>query len=373
MDTRKRLLIISVISLGRDGISNIVMSYLEYLSLRTEAGYCDTYLLVPYIKENMQIPEEAYFKESIINMGVSRKDIIRYSHELSRVLRSKQFDAVYVHGSSCLISLELMIAKINGVKIRIAHSHSTRTRYPILNSVFRPLFNRLYTHGFACSNAAGEWLFKKNPYTVLNNGISLDKYEFSVVDRIAYREKLNIGNKTLLGNVGNFVEAKNHQFAIEILAKLPNRENFKMLFLGSGKLEEECKLLASKLGVSDSVIFAGSVENVTPYLSAMDLFIAPSLYEGLPLVLVEAQANGLNLIVSNAITKEVNLTNRMQFLSLENKDEWIRAISGFNNELYYSRNPRTCPTIAQMIKDAGYSKDESLNYMSKQIMEIINK
>ena len=216
-------------------------------------------------------------------------------------------------------------------------------------------------------------MFKKNPYTVLNNGISLDKYEFSEVDRIAYREKLNIGNKTLLGNVGNFVEAKNHQFAIEILAKLPNRENFKMLFLGSGKLEEECKLLASKLGVSDSVIFAGSVENVTPYLSAMDLFIAPSLYEGLPLVLVEAQANGLNLIVSNAITKEVNLTNRMQFLSLENKDEWIRAISGFNNELYYSRNPRTCPTIAQMIKDAGYSKDESLNYMSKQIMEIINK
>ena len=159
------------------------------------------------------------------------------------------------------------------------------------------------------------------------NAIDLKKYSYNFESRNRIRKKLGIQDELVLGHVGRFSEQKNHQFLIKIVSELKkNNIDFKLLLLGGGELQDEIKEQVKKSVLEKNVVFTGVVNNVKEYMDAMDIFLLPSLYEGLPCVCVEAQTNGLPCVLSEKITSEVSLTDTVYFLGILDETAWAEKI-----------------------------------------------
>ena len=221
-------------------------------------------------------------------------------------------------------------ARNHGVGHVIQHSHSTQLSETlpgkVRNFTMLCIFGRRATDFAACSEAAKKMFFWKKPEDIylMRNAIDVDKFIFSPEKRESLRSALGIVTDTpLLGHVGRFTKQKNHTFLIQVFAEvLKLRPDAKLLLLGDGVLLEPIRVMCSQMGMEDSVIFAGRQTDVAGYMSAMDIFMLPSLFEGLPIVLVEAQANGIPCLAADTITPESDVTRTVSFLSLENKEAW---------------------------------------------------
>lgn len=199
-----------------------------------------------------------------------------------------------------------------------------------MNKVLYPFFLLLYTHGFACGKDAGKWMFHNKPFEIIRNGINLKQYRYNEVVRSEYRKKLDVGRRTVIGHIGNFVDQKNHTFLLDAFAELLKMdENYLLLLISEGSLLEEIKEKARVLQIEDNVVFTGKTTVVQHYLQAMDLFVLPSLYEGLPVVLIEAQAAGLPCIVSDRVTKEADLTDSITYIPINNPKDWAMEIKKY--------------------------------------------
>ena len=232
----------------------------------------------------------------------------------------------------------LYAAKKCGVPVRIAHSHNTVTRldfkWPI-KIVYKYLLRTVATDYVACSHAAGKYLFGKD-VKVINNAIDSTKFIYNEEVRKKIRKEYNIENKFVIGHVGRFEPQKNHDFLIKLFYEYQKQDaDAILLLIGTGSLEEHIKELVHSFNIQDKVIFTGSIPNVNEMYQAMDMFILPSFHEGLPVVGVEAQSASLKCIFADTITKEVKITENVQFISLkEDKKRWIKAI---NNCRKYKR------------------------------------
>lgn len=245
-------------------------------------------------------------------------DTVRYFFSLVRTMKKIKPDIVHVHGSSAIMSIELLAAKIAGVKVRIAHSRNTKADNAKKDKMLRPLFNQLYTDGMACGEEAGRWLFGDKPFTVVHNGKDFKKFNYDSDTRIEQRNKLHLNGKKVVGHVGRINMQKNHEFLIRAFHEFEKRNPEAVLYLiGGGPLTEERKKQVEELGISDKVIFAGSVNDVPERLQAMDIMVFPSLYEGLPNVVLEWQAEGLPCLISDKITKECAPSDLVKFASIE--------------------------------------------------------
>jgi len=361
------ILFVSTNPLDRDGISNVILSM--YKGLYKYKKY-NLFLLFPSIKDSSLLKEIPNHEDSLIFLKIKKTNIVRYPIGLMKVLRLKKIDLVYFHASSCLIAVELLVAALARIKYRFVHSHSTSTKFPFLNILLRPLFNTLYTNAFACGEEAGKWMFQGHPYIVINNGIDLKKYVYTEELRKNTRDILNIGDEIVLGNVANFVRAKNHKFILDVFANLPCRSSYKLLFVGSGPLMKESQVYVKELGIENQVIFIGKVKDVVPYLCAMDLFVLPSLYEGFPLSLVESQATGLMTIVSSNVTSSVNITGSVHFLPITQETVWVKEIE----RLSISIKDRSSDNYKKLLKTAGYDLNDNIHILVNEIskLEIIN-
>lgn len=262
-----------------------------------------------------------------------------------------EYRIVHVH-QDCLSGVILQAAQRNGVPVRIAHSHSSSQdkdlKYPV-KLFYRRQIPRYATELFACSREAGDWMFPGAEYRVLNNAIPAEEYRFSAEQRTAARRELGIAEQDLLvGHVGRFSPAKNHVGLLEIFAAVRDREpRAKLLLVGDGELRGEIEAKIAALGLSDSVLLTGIRSDVSMLLQAMDVFVFPSLYEGLPVTLVEAQAAGLPCLISDRVPMECRLTEPVQQLPLGSGAEvWAERI------LAAAKTPRA-DTSAQ-IAAAGY-------------------
>ena len=250
---------------------------------------------------------------------------------------AKEYIAVHGHlGSTAAIYLK--IAKRYGL-YAIAHSHSTYA-----NITFSSLIYMFYSYWtryiadsfFACSRAAGisRYGIKKggiNNCYVLNNGIELEKYKYSPEIRESIRRKFNLENKFVIGHVGRFVAVKNHVFILQILKELINiYPQIYLIFIGNGELKEEICRKTNELGLSSYVKLLGDRSDVNELLQAMDVFLLPSLYEGLPLSLIEAQTAGLPVIASKNVPKEADITGNCKFMELGNPKAWADMILSQN-------------------------------------------
>ena len=312
------------------GIEQVMLSYFRGMDRN-----------IVHIDFALQGNEEGIYDKEILNAGSQvfhlpkpGKHPICFHAELVRLIKKGGYRIVHGHcdAMNCRI---MRIAKFSGVPVRIAHSHNTEH---ILKSPTRHWFyercrrqvGRYATERWACSDAAGKWLFGSYPYQVIPNAIDLDKFAFSPEKRDALRSRFGIsGDEIVLGHVGRFHAQKNHAFLVDLLAELTrNGGRYRMLLVGSGDMMESIQDMAIVRGVRDRIIFAGGVKEPEDYYNAMDLFLLPSLFEGYPLVLPEAEANGLRCLVSDRVTHEYGVEDRVRFLPLE-KTAWQREIETY--------------------------------------------
>ena len=235
----------------------------------------------------------------------------------------------------CLSAIPLAVAKRHGVPVRIAHSHSSRqdrdVKYP-MKMVCKRFIRCEATDLFACGVEAGRWMFGTDDFTAVGNAIDVDAYAFDAERRGRVRRELCIGEDALVvGHVGRFVPAKNHEFILDVFAEvLKLLPDTVLVLAGDGELREEAGRKAKELGISRSVLFLGVRSDVPDLMQAMDAFLMPSIYEGLPLVLVEAQAAGLPCLISDSIPLDCDLKGsaiaRMDLS--ESAASWAAALIG---------------------------------------------
>jgi glycosyltransferase involved in cell wall biosynthesis len=257
---------------------------------------------------------------------------LAYQRELGTLFREQRWPIVHSHVNALSV-FSLRAAKKAGVPVRIAHSHSTanpneRAKTAVKN-VLRTQANRYPTDRFACGEYAGTWLFGKDVnFTVMPNAIDLSRFAFSANKRGALRSELGIEDATFVVlHMGRFVEQKNHRFLVEVFTELlKQKPNAMLLLAGNGPLRKEMEGEVASRGISDHVRFLGQRSDADALYCAADVFCLPSLYEGLPVVAVEAQAAGLSCTLSDRITREADVTGTCQFLPIDDPDVWADAL-----------------------------------------------
>ena len=222
-----------------------------------------------------------------------------------------EYKVVHVH-QDCLSSVILKVAAQHNVPVRIAHSHNANQdrnlKYPI-KLWYRRSIPQYATNLFACGKDAGDWMFSGAPYQIINNAIDVAAYSYDPEKRIEMRQKLGLENELIVGHVGRFNPQKNHPLLLDIFAALLKKEpNAVLLLAGGGEDMPKIQAKAQALGVAERVRFLGVRSDVADLMQAMDVFVFPSLYEGLPVTMVEAQAAGLPCIISDKVPPECILT-----------------------------------------------------------------
>ena len=352
-----RILFINTVDLDTNGISTFIINNAKYLVLKN-------YVAIAY-SNNLNTELEDSLLDSGINLiklPARKKKIFSYYRKLTKIIEKNKFDIVHVNGNSTTMALELMAAKKAHCDIRIGHAHNTKTEHPILNALMYPLFNYCVTQRFACSQEAGRWLFKEKNFSVIENGIALGKYIPNKSSREKIRSKLNLEpGDILLTNVGGFNTQKNQELLVRVINLLPIK--FKLLLIGDGVLYQKIKENVLDMGLEKRVFFSGSVDNVPDFLSASDIFVMPSKFEGFPYALVEAQASGLTCFVSDIITKNVNLTNNVNFLSINNPFIWKDSLL-YSNYISFDERVKDNNTTMNNIISKGYSMEENAKRLS---------
>lgn len=324
------------------GVESVVMNYYRNID-RSEIQFdfiCD--------EDSTNIPyDEIESLGGKVILIPPYQKVIKYHKELKRVLKEGNYKIVHSHINTLSV-FSLFAAKCAGVPVRIAHSHSTTNKKEknknLMKQLLRPFSKVFATDYMCCSELAGRWLFGDKEYDkgnvyLLNNAIDLDKFKYDEVVRREKRKELNIDDDTLvIGHVGRFVEQKNHRFLIDIFNEV-HRQNEKsiLLLVGQGPLMEKIKEKVKSLGIEDSVKFLGQRNDISELYQAFDVFCLPSLYEGLPVVGVEAQATGLLCLFSDDMTKETKVLESTKFLSLEQSaKEWaeilLKSIENFERK-----------------------------------------
>lgn len=233
---------------------------------------------------------------------------------------------------------DILAAKIGGagrVSVRSCNASSnTSKKKELLFSVLRPLFNSLSDCKIAPSDLAAYYTFgkrtvEKGEVNRISNGVDLNVYSFDIEGRKKVRKEFNVDDNTILiGHIGRFNPQKNHPFLIDTFEKYHSiNPNSQLILVGTGELFDEIKKMVCERNIKDAVIFTGIRKDIPNILSAMDLFLLPSFYEGMPNTVIEAQATGLNCIISDTITREANITGLVSYLSLNDISNWVRLIS----------------------------------------------
>lgn len=264
------------------------------------------------------------------------KQLSAHQKELARLFASEAWPIVHSHRNTLSV-FPLKTAAAAGVPVRIAHSHSTSGQGEharnLLKYTLKRFANVYPTERFACSVYAGKWLFGEDAdFEVIYNAIDLDSFVFDADARVAERAALGIADDQLvLGHVGRFMTQKNHAFLIRAFARLSElRDDCVLVCAGEGELKAAVEQQARDAGIADKVRFLGQRPNINKLYQAFDAFVLPSIYEGLPLVAVEAQMAGLPCFMSDVCTRELDLTHTVEFLPITDESIWAERLAGLS-------------------------------------------
>lgn len=300
--------------------------------------------------------EKGYFDDEIESLGgkiykmtpISPKNYLKYKKKLNLFFNEHpEYKIVHSH-LNALSSIILGVAKSKNIPCRIAHSHLA-VESSVLKSIFKKNSDfkatfkdyiqtlikvkvaKTATHFFACGEKAGDWLFGekyKNQITVINNAIDASLFTYNAEKRINVINALNLNNKKIIGHIGRFNEQKNHFFLIKIFNEIYKKDkNCVLLLVGEGNLKDKIKAEAKSLNIDKNIRFLGLRDDIPELLQCFDIFLFPSLYEGLPVTLVEAQASGLRIVTSTTVTKEVNISGLITYVDLKNSEShWAEIV-----------------------------------------------
>lgn len=364
-----KVLVVSTVRFRLNGITSVILNY--YRNLNKEDMQVD-FVVPNEISEDYK--KELNSNGSVVYHIPRKKKPFAYQKKLYQILKKNQYDIIHIHGNSAMMLLDVLPARFAKTKVRIVHSHNTTCNHVLLHKILKPVFKHCYTHGFACGEDAGKWLFGNDNFVVLKNGIELKEYKHDEKIRQIYRKKIGATNKKVVGHVGNFIEQKNHEFLIDVFAELVKKDkNYLLLLISDGALLNHIKEKVSNLNLENNVIFLGKCTEVEKYLQAMDLFVLPSLHEGLPVVLIEAQASGLPCFVSDKVSKEADLTNSMKFIDISNIKPWVEDINNYfvldakTNRMAISRSNQN------QISMQGYDIEQNAGIMEELFKKYLHE
>lgn len=284
-------------------------------------------------------------------------NFIKYLHDLDQFFKEhKEYKIVHGHMES-LGQFYFKAAKKYGVPVRIAHSHNSATEPTLKGKVKGILakgFPKYATHFFACSELAGQFMFGNRNFTIIKNAIDLSHFQYNEEIRAEIRAELDLNDKFVIGHVGRFCTQKNHKYLIDVFEQVYKRNSKAILLLiGKGELLEEVKTYVAEKSLSESVRFLGVRNDVNKLYDAMDVFVFPSIFEGLGIVLIEAQESRLMTVCSDVVPKEANVTEYYKVISLqESPERWAEEICKYADG--YEKKD-----VTDKIRNTGYDIKKS--------------
>lgn len=293
---------------------------------------------LPRFKEELE-----KYGDKVFNVDYYSKHLIKSCRQIKKIVKSGNYDVVHSQLNS-LSFFPLFSAKLGGASVRLASNHSTSNfKYEkgksILKNLLKPSVKLVATDYAACSRHAGEWMFGKKDFSqgkvkIIYNALELQKFSFSKEIREKIRERENWKNKIIVGHVGRLSTQKNHMFLLDVFSEFKKtHENALLLLVSDGKMYDTIMEKVKKLELDNSVLFFGTRFDINELMQAMDIFVFPSLYEGLGNVINEAQTSGLPCLVSTNVPNEVDITDSVKHLSLnENAKTWAKQMSVLLNE-----------------------------------------
>ncbi|MCA1320224.1 glycosyltransferase family 1 protein [Bacillus tianshenii] len=358
----------AVVNMNRGGAETLIMNLYRNIDRNK-------------IQFDFLVSNNGVFDDEIISLGgniyktpyITDVGPLRYNKNILNFLKAhSEYKIIHCHMDKVSGSV-LKIAKKANIPVRIAHSHSSSKGGSILAKIVKNYYGRFIpyvaTERFACSNSAAKFLYKDLSSITINNGIKVEDYTYSEFKRNDMRRQLNISDKFVIGHVGRFTEAKNHLFLLDIFKCInENNPNSTLLLVGDGYLKNKIQDKVIELGLSQSVKFLGIKDNVNEILQACDVFLFPSLFEGLGIALIEAQASGLKSITSkDAVPQETSVTNLVEYVSLKESAEfWAKKVLKYENG-YERRN-----TYTDIVK-AGFDIKDTADYLQKFYLREVKK
>lgn len=333
MEKRKNVLHIIPV-LDYSGVSSVVLGQLE---IARQNGYNFDFLhhgKEEKFHEELELSGSKIYKIDTIGRG----GIIKYFYEINKIIKMNKYDIVHIH-TNYQAGLIAWFLKIIKVQKRIIHVHgdyigSKKIEYVL--PILKKLINKFSTDRIAVSERSGDYYFGKNNYKLVLNGINLEKFQnINLAKMLEIEKELLFQNKKLnIIQIGRFSSEKNHVFTIEILKRLKeNNLEFCCYFIGDGDKKKLAKKLIKESRLNSNVVFTGNRKDINYLIKLSDVILLPSISEGFPMVALEAQAIGRNIIVSDNITQKIDLGLQLvQFLSLNNINEWSEKLVELSNK-----------------------------------------
>ena len=308
-----------------NGISSVVMNYYNKLD---HNKLTFDFMLNEDVEADVRAYIESNGSKIYIMPELKASNTFKYIKKLRDFYKTTDYKIIHGHVANSAV---FYLGLAWNIPHRIIHSHNTQLadiwwkhiRNWILTRFIKFVANKYIT----CSKEAAEYLFGRNiKALILNNAIDIDKFIFNAEKREKIRKNLGVVDKVVIGHAGRFCVQKNHEFLLDVFYEAHEANpNLALMLLGDGELREKIEQKAKMLGIDNSVLFLGTKDNVYDYMNAMDMFVLPSLFEGLAVVGIEAQASGLRMISSSNVSRDIDITKTVEFLSPE-KTVWIQAI-----------------------------------------------
>lgn len=365
MQKIKILYVLTVLNKG--GLETMIMNYYRnfdktkfefHFLVHRDSGYF----------ENELIGDGAFIHRAS-PLSFSFRNFIKYRKELDIFFKNNHFDIVHVHNNS-FGYFPLKYAKKHGSKIRIIHSHISSLNDEKLKILLGKFLNKeipfVATEFYACGIEAGKWMFGNRKFEVIKNAIDIEKYYFNQEIRELYLNIFNAKNTINIVNVGRFNTQKNHLFLLEVFAEIIKKNtNYKLFLVGDGELKTQILEKIKKLKIERNVELLGIRNDIPEILQAMDVFLFPSLFEGLPVSLVEAQATGIQCVISDGVPAEsILVKENVKVISLkENAEQWANKILEIKN---FERKD-----VSKTIKEKGYDIKENAKKLEKKYRELV--
>lgn len=363
--TAYKVLEVNVDDMGFGGVFALVKNVIEHkpAGLQIDIACLERFVKEENVRYLNELGTQVHFVGYEGNKLVKQVVCLR---NLKKLIQAEKYDCVHIHGD---VANKLMIsglaAKWAGTKKIILHSHAAgvdgnhRELKKLFHNCCKGFLKHIATEFLSCSDLATAWMFPnvdRSRVVMVNNGVDLEKFRFHPQTRAVVRAELGLKDEFLVGHVGRFAYQKNHEYLLDVFEAVHKKiADAKLLLVGQGPLEGDIRRKVAEKGLQSSVIFYGVSHSVQELFQAMDVFVLPSHFEGLPIVGVEAQAAGLPVVFSEEITREAKLTQNVTYLPIGQE-----AVSAWSEKLEQVAALERKDTYEQL-KRQGFSIQDTVN------------